>query len=462
MLLLHTMTATKIAVIGAGSAVFAAEFIHSICLTPGLSGSKISLMDVNVEGLNTVYNLGKRFAAESKADIGFEKTTDREEALKDAGFVINTALVGGHEQQETVREIGENHGYYRGIDSQEFNMVSDYYTISNYNQLKFFLDVARDIERICPDAWLIQCANPVFEGTTLLTRHSKIKVVGLCHDHLLYQNIAEILGIDPKEVTCRAVGFNHWIWMTDFHYKGEDASHLIDEWIETKAEVYWKSRNLDYWETDMSPAAVDMYKMYGLFPVGDTVRSGSWKYHINLETKKKWYGPTGGWDSEIGFARYLDSLKENTNAVLELSQDPSVSLMGALPRPAERWIVPIVPFIDSVVNDKGNMAQVNVPNKGTIHGIPDDVVVEVPAFVDKRGIRTVHVGKLPRRLMTYVLIPRMLRMEWALEAFLTGDKEILVEILLRDPRTRSEEQARAVLEEILMLPFNEEMRKHYT
>ena len=456
------MTATKIAVIGAGSAVFSAEFFGTLCSTKGLAGSKVLLVDVDPERLEAVYNLGKRFSAELKVDIEYEKTTDRKKALEDADFVVNTALIGGHEHQETVRAVGEKHGYYRGIDSQEFNMVSDYYTISNYNQLKFFLDVARDMEEICHDAWLIQCANPVFEGTNLLARNSKIKVVGMCHGHFAYLPVTGTLGLDPEEATCRSVGFNHCIWATDFRYKGEDVYPFIDEWIEEKAEAFWKTGHFEFFETDMSPVAIDMYKLYGLFPIGDTSRSGSWKYHWDLETKKRWYGPIGGFDSEIGWARYLNFIKEITNMVLGYSRDPSLSVADALAIREGIPMVPIAPFIDSVINDKGDEIQVNIPNKGAIRGIPDDVVVEIPAHVYRDGIRPVDTWKLPKRLMNYVMIPRMLRMGWALEAFLEGDKELLIEILLRDPRTRSEKQARNVLEEILALPLNEEMKKHYT
>jgi len=59
------------------------------------------------------------------------------------------------------------------------------------------------------------------------------------------------------------------------------------------------------------------------------------------------------------------------------------------------------------------------------------------------------------------LTPRMSRMEWALDAFVSGDKMMLQEILIRDPRTKSFEQAKAVVDEILALPFNKEMKKHY-
>ena len=103
----------------------------------------------------------------------------------------------------------------------------------------------------------------------------------------------------------------------------------------------------------------------------------------------------------------------------------------------------------------------NVPNNGAIHDIPDNVVVEVPGVASGRGIQGVHVGSLPKRLILHMMIPRMLRMEWILEGFLTGDKKVLLHMLLEDHRTRSLEQAKMLIEDILSLPINRDIAKHF-
>jgi len=437
----------KISIIGAGSASFSLNLIRDLCLTESLRGSTVSFMDVNEERLEVAYTLARRYAAEVKVDLELQKTMSREESLEDADFVLNAALVGGHGNEEVQRKTGEKHGYYRGVD------------LGRHRQLRFFLDVARDMENLCPDAWLIQCANPVFEGCTLLTRESKIKVVGLCHGHYGALEIARVLGINPEHVTFQAPGFNHCIWMTDFLYKGENAYPLIDEWIETKAEGYWKTWKPEYHQTQMSPAAVDMYKMFGLFPIGDTARGGGWWYHQDLRTKQRWYGPLGGFDSEIGWSRYLDSLSKHTDDMLRVARDPSTSVTKQFPPVKSRE--QHIPLIDTLVNDKEGIFQLNIPNNGAIKGIPDDVVVEIPGVANRRRIQGVHVAALPERLMLHVMIPRMLRMEWSLEAFLTGDKRILLHMLLEDHRTRSLEQAEGLIEDFLSLPFNRDMAEHY-
>jgi alpha-galactosidase len=108
-------------------------------------------------------------------ELNLEKTTDREKAIDGADFVINTVKVGGYDFMEVEREIAERHGYYRGIDDK----VSDYYGgFAAYKQLKFFLELARDVEKISPNAWFMQVSNPVFEGTNLIARETKLKVAG--------------------------------------------------------------------------------------------------------------------------------------------------------------------------------------------------------------------------------------------------------------------------------------------
>ncbi len=451
----------KISIIGAGSAVFSMKFISDLSRINRLSGSFVSLMDIDDSRLNAVYTLAKRYAEELGANLRFEKTTDIRESIKDADFVVNAALVGGHSHQEIIREIGEKHGYYRGIDTQEFNMVSDYYTFSNYNQLKFFLDVAHLIEELASDAWLIQTANPVFEGTTLISRYSKIKVVGFCHGHNELNVILDALDLDKKKVKWDIAGFNHNIWLTRFEYDGKDAYPLLDEWIEKNG---FKEPQDSPFELQLSKGALDMYRFYGKIPIGDTVRNGSWRYHYDLETKKKWFGERwGGPDSELGWKWYNEDLEKRVNKVLSMASDPSVSLVSEFP-PNELSGEQHILFIDAIANNVKYRLVLNIPNKNEIiAGIPEDVVVEVPVIVDGSGIHPEFKGyKIDPHIMNMYLLPRMMRMEWAIEAFISGNKDILEEVLIRDIRTKSVRQAKEVIEEILDLPFNKEMKAHYS
>jgi len=461
--------AVKISFIGAGSVRYTLKLVGDLAKTKELSGATVSLMDIDERRLNAVYNLSQRYTSELGANLKFEKTTNMEDSLKDADFVINTALArgkghqDGYVQYEIMRDIGQKHGYYRGIDSQEFNMVSDYYTLSNYNQLKLSLDIARAVEKFAPNAWLIQTANPVFEITQLVLRQTNVKIVGFCHGVQGVYDAFKALELDLTKVDWQVAGVNHGIWLNRFLYKGKNAYPILDKWIEEKSSK-WEPK--DVWDSQMSPAAMDMYEFYEMIPIGDTVRNGTWKYHYDLETKKRWFGKFGGIDNEIERPKFYEELREIREKIIDTSKDPSVKLTQIWPEEFPKNELSgeqQIPFINAIVNGKGARLFLNVLNNGTIQGIPDDVVVEIPVTVDKGGIHPEKIEPdLTDRIKKMYLMPRIIRMEMALEAFITGDRKVLEEILIRDPRTKSEKQVKAVIDGIFSLPFNEEMRNHYS
>jgi alpha-galactosidase len=436
-------TAVKIGVIGAGSAVFSLGLIRDLCLQESLWGSAVTFMDIDPERLQMIHRLATRYAAELGVDLTFDQTMDRQTAIRDADFVINTAA-RGHADEEAERAVGDKHGYYRGVRLGSYQ----------YN-LALMLAVARDMEQACPDAWLIQSGNPVFEGCTLMTRETSLKIVGLCHGHYGYKRIAQVLGLNPEEVRFQAPGLNHHIFATHLEHQGRDLYPLLDEWIATKADEFWATHKPEYGDTQMSRAAIDQYRFLGLMPIGDTVRILGWHYHLDLETKKRWYGWLGGFDSEIGWARYLQRLADRVDRIFRVASDPALSVTKEFPpTPTTEQQVSI---IDALVNNHPGEYQVNVPNRGAIAGIADDVVVEVPALISGWGIQPIQVSAIPRRIMLHAVLPRILEMERTLEIYRAGDKKMLLSTLLWDHRTRSVEQAEALVEEVLNLPFNRDL-----
>ena len=443
--------AIRLAIIGAGSAQFSIGLVRDICLTESLHGSTISFMDVDQGRLDLVYALAGRYAAEVGAQLRFEKTTRREAALAGADFVLNTALAGGHEHEEHERQTLEGLGYYRGLHLADF-----------YRQFELMLGVAQDMERLCPQAWLIQSSNPVYEGCTLMTRETGTQVIGLCHGHYGYREIAQVLGLELEQVTFEAPGVNHCIWMTHFRYRGQDAYPLIDEWLATKAQEYWRTWKPHYGQTQMSPAAMQMYQLYGLLPIGDTSRGlwpEVWWYHLDVQAKRRWWGPLGGFDSNEGWSIYLQDLARNLQQIAEVAADPSRRVTEVFP--PEKSDEQIVPIIDALRNDRPGHFQVNVPNCGALEGLPDDVVVEVPAMIDGKGSRPLHVGALPKPVMLGVIYPRWLAMERHLAAFLTGDRRYLMQLVMQDHRSTSWEHGEQALDTLLSLPGNEGMAEHY-
>src|SRR3954468_23001408 len=382
-------SAIRISVIGAGSAQFSLGLVKDLCLTPGLSGSLVSFMDVDAERLEMIEKLARRYANELGSDLRFERTAERAASLRDANVVINTASVTSHHAQRAVRELTAKHGYYYGGVH-----------IGGSTQLAFMLSVAQDIERICPEAWLIQSGNPVYEGCTLLTRETGVKVIGLCHGHYGYLEICRVLGLDPARVTWQAPGLNHQIWMTHFLYDGEDAYPLLDEWIATQGEEYWRTHVAERThDIQMSRGSINQYQLYGLMPIGDTPRTGqNWWLHTDIATKKRWFGePWGGPDTELARPFYVANHEKKVAEVARAAADPSARMTDLIG--TEKTREQQVPIIDALVNNNAGFFQVNVPNYGALAGVADDVVVEVPAYIDRTGIQPLRVQPLPKKIM---------------------------------------------------------------
>ena len=473
----ETKKSIKIVYIGAGSAAWALTIVRDLIVSRTLAKSKVVFVDVNKEKLEYTTRLAKTYNEITGGNLKIEKSEKLEEALKDANFVINSVLAGnGHVLQEKVRDVSEKYGYYRGIESREFNMISDYSTLySTYDQYSYILDLIEKMHDIIPDAWLVSVSNPMFELQTIMSRENRIKSISYCDGTLHYKSISKFFGLDPENVEYQMAGINHNIWLTKFAHDDEDQYYRITDWVRNKADSYWKNnafyntydKNIDIHKisenVQFSKAAVDMYSTYGLFPVGDTVRSGTWKYHYDLETKKKWYGPYGGFDSEIGWGRYLSHIDANNKMMMNLPTLGKSKILEEIP--PKMGEDPVIPFIQAILFDTKIRAHFDVKNDNMgekiIPHLPNDVAVEVPVIVDGKGIHPEKVENLNDRLIKEVLLPRTVNMEIALDAFYTGRKDILLDSLYRDPRTKSNKQAEEVLEKILSLPENSNSGNHY-
>ncbi len=439
----------KVTIFGAGSVVFSLGLVKDLCLTGGLKGSEVCFMDINEEKLDIVHRLALRYAEDLGADLRFQRTLDREESLRDADFVINTATITHEEHfMKRRRELVAKHGYFYGHTG-----------MPEYHNLQLFLNVARDMEKFCPKAWILLAGNPVFDGTTLMARETGLKVCGLCHGHYGYREIARTIGLDPDRVTWQAPGLNHNIWLTHFFHEGRDAYPLIDAWIEQESRAYWeKKQNEGGIPAQMSPAAIHQYRMFGLMPVGDTPRRGGWWYHTDLDTRKRWYGgPGGGGDTPEGRDRILKGKDQKFQQMKEAAYDDKVrpvQLFGDKKTTEQH-----VPIIDGLVNDHEGQFQVNVPNRGALPGIPDDVAVEVPAVVNKKGIQPLRVPPLPRKVMLECIYPDWLEMERALEAIKSGDRSVLLHSVLESHQTRSYDQAVEVMDALFKMEPNAPMTR---
>ena len=411
-----TQTAPQIVIIGAGSAQFTLDMIRDLCLTEGLKGSTVWLVGhVNREKVEQVHTVGSRYSAEMDAGLAFRATYDRREALAGADFVINTAAVRPH---------------------------------TDLRQMILFMDVIRDMEELCPQAWLLMAANPVFQGCTLMTRHSAIRVIGLCHGFREgVRHIAGVLGFDLADVHAQVAGLNHNVWLTHLYHRGEDAYPILDRWIETQAETYWDSPAFNGGKLEwgnLSPKAIHMFRFFGLLPIGDTAgHSSPWWYLTDEQVQRKY-----GFVFEDWREVYEGHINAKMEAIRQAAAHPDLPVSTFIP-PEKSTGHDHINIIDAIANDRPAEFVVDIPNQGAIDGIAGDVVVEIPALVSGRGVQGLRIGRLPEPITLY-LQGAVVRMEVLLQAYLTGDRYLLVATLLNEPwHTRSldeaEQQAKALL-----------------
>lgn len=451
----------NIVLIGAGSTAFSIELLKDISNLPSMNGSTLSLVDIDENRLAMSKELVSKYCEESKINLQVKIYSDYKYALPEAEYVICAVKVGGYQPLEKERLIAEEYGYYRGIGDR----VSCYYGgIGAYHQITFLKKLANYMEKACPDAWLIQTANPVFEGTNYITRHTKIKAVGVCHGHNAYKEIIHELCLDINKVSIEIVGFNHNVWLTKFLYDGKDAYPLLDKWIEEESESYWKSDRPKipgraFYKDQLSPGAIDMYKLYGLMPIGDTCRSASpWWHHTDYQTKCKWYGEGGGFDSEVGWPSYLKSKLDIQSNFYEIIKSGDSVMEGFKPSDTTEQHIP---FIDSLANNNERILTLNIPNRISIEGLPCDILVEIPVVCNSNGIHNINIGSLPKKLMNNIILPRLERAENIMDAYHRGDRNLLYLMLMSDQRTKSYKQAKELVDRLLSLPWNVEADRHY-
>jgi alpha-galactosidase len=444
----------KISIIGAGSAVFSLRLIRDLCLAPGLRGSSVSLMDIDQERLDGVHALCRRYAEEVGAELDLSATTDRRASLDGADFVVVTALAAGHDRLRAGWAVAAEHGYRFG---GSLHVMHDEAFWVNFYQFRLFASLIEDILALCPDAWVQLVANPVLAAVTALPRqYPDLKIVGLCHGFHGVYYLADLLGLDRDGITFEVPGVNHHVWLTHCYHRGEDVFPLIDEWIATKAPAYWETCPLS---DHQGPKAIDLYRRFGVFPIGDTGTPGGgawgWWYHTDDATERRWREDPAGW-----YDRHFVRGEERLAEIKSLAADRGRRVTDVFPpKPSGEVMVPI---IESIACDIPRTIVVNIPNDAAyVPGIPQDFAVEIPALVSKRGIQGIQTHGLPAPVIAHILRDRVAPVTLELEAYEQGSRDLLLQLLLTDPWTRSEQQASNLLDAILGLPFNEEMREHY-
>jgi len=326
----------------------------------------------------------------------------------------------------------------------------------NFHQLKLMESVLNDVLEVCPEAWYILVANPVLAGVTYLKRkYPQANIVGMCHGFGGVYSLANALGLERKGLTFECVGVNHFVWLTKLYHHGVDVLPLVKKWVDEKSAQYFENCGLS---DERGPKAVDLYRRFGVFPIGDTCTpgGGSWGWWYHAEASEKVWKE----DPKTWYDNYFANGLANVDKIRRTVEDKSRKVTEIFTEiPSDE---PMIPLIEALACDIEQVIIVNILNEGSfVPGIPENFEVEVPALVSKKGIQGLRTGGLPPDVMTHLWRDRIANVELELIAFETGDRNKLVELILNDPWTTSLDQAQAFVDEILSLPCNHGMKKHF-
>ena len=408
---------TKIAFIGAGSLVFTRNLARDILTFPLLQDAKLALMDIDAERLDFARRSVQRIVDMGNYPAKVEATVDRAEALKGADVVLCTILVGGVDVWRYDIEIPKKYGVNTNIgDTRGPSGI-----FRALRTIPVMLNIVKDMERYCPDAFLLNYTNPMAMLCRAMQRESFIRLTGLCHSvQGTAAMLARWIGAPMDEITYTCAGINHQAWYIKYEWSGRDAYPLIRQAVK-RPEIYNEEivRNemflhLDYYVTESSghnseynwwfrkrPELIERYCIHGT-----GWNPGEYAYILKEYERREhtWKDEAAKW-----FA-------EGTSVSLERGHEYAAYIINALQG-------------GEIFHFNGN-----VPNTGLITNLPQGACVEVPVYVDRSGFRPVYVGALPPQCAPLTSLNSMIE-EMAVEAALTGNPRLVFQAIAHDPLT---------------------------
>ncbi len=406
----------KITFIGAGSFGFTRTLVRDLLTFPLLEGSTLCLMDIDAKRLEWSRRAVQRIVDEGRYPATVVTTLDRAEALRNADYVLVTILAGATDVWRHDIEIPKQYG----IDMN----VGDTRSVSGIfralRTIPVMVAIARDMERYCPGAIMLNYTNPMAMLCRAIARETDVVVTGLCHS---VQGTAEMLarwiGAPMQEITYTCAGINHMAWYLDYRWNGADAYPLIRKAITERPEVYNEEqvRNemflaFDHYVTESSghnseynwwfrkrPDLIETYCTHGT-----GWNPGEYAYILKHYQERE-----HTWQDDI--QKWLDN-PEPLN--LQRGHEYAAYIMNALEGGA--------PF-----SFNGN-----VPNKYLVDNLPLNACVEVPVWASKKGLEPVAVGALPPQCALLTNLSAQIE-EMAVEAALTGNRRLVFQAIANDP-----------------------------
>ena len=429
----------KIVLIGAGSAAFGPPTFVDLNLSKVLVGSTITLVDIDTEKLQRVYEILSEDNRKIGNKFNIECTSNREKALKGADFVINSTEHGDrfelrwqdntiprkHGSTERMAENGGPGGFFHSA-----------------RQIPEIIKIAKDVERISPDAFFINYSNPMSRICLALKREvPNLKMFGLCHQIglLVPHHLSKIIEKEMKDVQVLTGGLNHFAFLMGLKTSktGEDLMPVFNANCQNYFQDKWNRfhyANLTF----------EVYKRFGWFPyVGDN--------HI-CEYLQFGSHFTAAQDLTDWITK-MEQANKGGNA--KLKRYYKRLMKGKYPKKGMLMKGPsgerAIPIIEAIIEDSNSYEMaVNIPNDGIIENLPQDLVIECSGTVNKEGIQGVKLGHIPKSIAALLRIESSIQ-DLCVEAIMQESKDLAIDCLAMDVNCGSFEMAEAIFHEMYKL-----------
>jgi alpha-galactosidase len=398
-----------IVLVGAGSVEFTRELLGDILSFPELGSVRIVLHDIDVERLKTAEAIARATARAAGAAPEFVATTDRRRALEGADYVINVIQVGMHDATVRDFELPAKYGLHQTIG----DTIGIGGIFRGLRTFPVLAGIARDMEQVCPDAWLLNYTNPMAMNVTFLHHVApKLKVLGLCHSvYWTMVGLCELIDVPFDEVSYWSAGVNHQAWVLRWERGGQDLYPLLDQRIASDPELRRRVR-------------VDMYRRLGYYPTETSEHSSEYV---------PWYLRQPGEVERlrINVGEYVTISEANLAEYRRVRAEVADAETLAIDTDSTEYAPQV---IHSLETGTPRVISANVVNDGLITNLPAGVAVEVPTLLDSLGAHPMKVGELPPQcaaLNRNFLNP----VELTVRAAVDGDPRLVRAAAMVDPNT---------------------------
>jgi alpha-galactosidase/6-phospho-beta-glucosidase family protein len=433
------MPQPKIVIVGGGSYQWGPTFLRDVFIHPLLQGSTIVLHDIDPEPMDLIYALGQNLIAALACDFTLEKTLSLDEALHNADFVILTISTGALEAMRADVEMPQRYGIYQSVG----DTVGPGGLSRALRNIPVVVSIARRMEIMCPNAWLLNYTNPMTTLTRAINQQTNIQTIGLCHELIgVRHRLAQLLSVETDRMKTNVAGINHLIWILGMTIDGEDSLPRMEEIAQKILDGRSSTGEPQESLSDQFKVKSRLFQIFGALPAaGDRHIAEFFPYFLNEGSGrgKEWGVLRTSIEERYDWRR---AARERVEDILIGKVDPAPYLKY----PSEEAAAPIIAAVSSGQQYQGIM---NLPNRGQIANLPFDVVVESFGVVDSLGARGIVAGPLPDGIHA-VTTRHVENQEMIVKAAINGDKKLALQALINDPLVSNIYTVEKMLDELLI------------